>query len=244
MSQTQFTKQVLSDIHAFLNQNTKVFANERDLQINMAVYLKSKQYDVEMEYNVSSDVILPCIEKKSIPWRVIYYPWFQANSVKPQEMYVDMVISNGHEYVPVELKYRKKQLKGDITLFGQNLGKGILLKNDSAQDLGRYGFWKDVCRLEFLKKEFGNISNGIAIFVTNDASYRTAPGAGTNSENFSMGNSSVTFHKNTNCCWPFNPMDTIPYKSCPNFNLENAHDVNWSDYTFGGVAFHCAEVVV
>ena len=58
MSKITFTQQVLDDIHEFLNQNTKVFANERDLQMNLAVYLKCvKRYDVEVEYHVPSDIL-------------------------------------------------------------------------------------------------------------------------------------------------------------------------------------------
>ena len=48
MSQTTFAQQVLNDIHEFLNQNTKVFANERDLQMNLAVYLRMIQNEISI----------------------------------------------------------------------------------------------------------------------------------------------------------------------------------------------------
>ena len=244
MQKTAFTNQVLNDIHEFLNQNTKVFANERDLQMNLAVYLKCvKHYDVEVEYHVSSD-ILSSLVPQTLPERCTYYPWLQTNSDKPQEMYVDIVVSNGDEYVPIELKYKKKELKGDVELFGQNMGKGVILKGDAAHDFGRYGFWKDVRRIELLVKSFVNVKNGIVLFVTNDESYKTASVANTNSVNLAMGDGTDTYHKNTNCCWPFNPLDTESYKSCPCFYLEDEHDVNWNKHTFSGVDFHCAEVTV
>ena len=244
MQKTAFTNQVLNDIHEFLNQNTKVFANERDLQMNLAVYLKCvKHYDIEVEYHVPSD-ILSSLVPQTLPERCTYYPWLQTNSDKPQEMYVDIVVSNGEEYVPVELKYKKKELKGDVELFGQKMGKGVILKGDAAHDFGRYGFWKDVRRIELLVKSFVNVKNGIVLFVTNDESYKTASVANTNSVNLAMGDGTETYHKGTNCCWPFNPLMTESYKYCPCFKLEDEHDVNWKGYTFSGVDFHSAEVVV
>lgn len=244
MSQTAFTQQVLNDIHAFLNQNTRVFANERDLQMNLAVYLKAKKrYDVEVEYHIPSNII-DTLLPQSLPMRIGYYPWFQTYSSKPQEMYVDLVVGNGDEYVPVELKYKKKELKGDVKLFWQDMGKGVLLKGDAKHDFGRYGFWKEVRRMELLVDSFVNVRNGIVLFVTNDESYKTASLAGTNSEYLAMGDGTDAYHKDTNCCWPFNPLMTDSYKSCPNFMLEDEHDVNWYDYTFERFSFYCAEVLV
>lgn len=244
MIQTPFTKQLLNDIHDFLNQNAKLFVNERDLQMNLAVYLKCvKHYDVEVEYHVSSDVLSSLIPQ-TLPEKCTCYPWIQAKSKKPQEMYVDIVVGKEGEYVPVELKYKKKQLKGDVELFGQNMGAGIILKNDQAHDFGRYEFWKDVRRIELLVKSFGKVKNGIALFVTNDESYKTASVAETHSEHFAMGNGTGTYHKDVNCCWPFDPLASKSYKTSPCFKLDNEHEVKWNNYTFGGVGFHCAEVIV
>jgi hypothetical protein len=66
----------------------------------------------------------------------------------------------------------------------------------------------------------------------------------TNSEHLAMGDGTDTYDKETNCCWPFNPLMTDSYKSCPSFKLENEHDVNGNGYTFGKVGFYCAEVLV
>ena len=242
MSQTTFTQQVLKDIHDFLKHNGKLFANERDLQMNLAAYLKcTRQYDVEVECHVPSDILSSLIPQSLSE---SYYPWFQINSDKPQEMYVDIVVINGEEYVPIELKYKKKKLRGDVVLFGQNMGTGVILKGDGARDFGRYGFWKDVRRVELLVKSFENVKNGIVLFVTNDEAYKTASVAGTNSAHFAMGDGSDTYHKDTSCCWPFNPLKTKSYKSCPCFYLEAVHDVNWNKHTFSGVDFHSAEVIV
>lgn len=135
-------------------------------------------------------------------------------------------------------------MRGNVELFGQNKGTGVILKGDAAHDFVRYGFWKDVRRTELLVKSFEKVKNGIVLFVTNDESYKTASVANTNSVNLAMGDGTATYHKGTNCCWPFNPLMTESYKSCPCFKLEDEHDVNWNKYTFGEVDFHCAEVIV
>ncbi len=245
MSQITFTQQVLNDIHEFLSQNTKVFANERDLQMNLALYLKCvKKHDVEVEYHVPSDII-DSLLPQSLPNRCTYYPWLEANSNTPQEMYVDLVVGNGEEYVPVELKYKKKELKGDVKLFGQNMGSGVILKGDAAMNFGRYGFWKDVRRIEFLTENFKNVKNGIVLFLTNDESYKMTPRKGSNCVNLAMGDGSDTYQKNENCSWPFNPLMKKSYKSCPNFKLKKKHGVKWNDYhPLVNIKFHCAEVIV
>ncbi len=244
MTKSNFTQEVLNDIHDFLKQTSKIFANERDFQMNLAVYLKStKHYDVNVEYRVSSEIISSLLDP-AIARRCTYYPWLQAKSDNPQEMYVDIVVSNGQEFVPVELKYKKREEMGSVVLFGQKMGKGIILKDDSAQDLGRYSFWKDVRRLEFLAQSFDNVKNGIAILVTNDASYKTDSCTETQSKNFAIGDGSETYHKDTNCCWPFNPLDAKSYKSYPSFKLAFEKEVIWNEYTNSGIIFHCAEVVI
>jgi hypothetical protein len=76
MTKTTFTQQVLNDIHDFLNQNNKMFTNKRNLQMNLAVYLKAtKQYDVEVEYHIPSDII-DTLLPQSLLIRSGYYPWF------------------------------------------------------------------------------------------------------------------------------------------------------------------------
>ena len=244
MSRTAFTQQVLNDIHAFLNPNARVFANERDLQMNLAVYLKCvKHYDVEVEYHVPSGVI-DTLLSQALPERCTYYPWLQPNSDKPQEIYVDLVVGNGEEYVPIELKYKKKELRGDVELFGQNMGYGVILKGDAAMNFSRYGFWKDVCRVEFLTENFNNVKNGIVLFLTNDVSYKMTPRKGSNCVNLAMGNGSDTYQKGEDCSWPFNPLMKKYYKSCPNFKLTRKHDVKWNDYPLVNIKFYYAEVIV
>ncbi len=68
------------------------------------------------------------------------------------------------------LAHREALQVADATeeLYGQVADAGV---DDGAQDLGRYGFWKDVRRVELLCATYSNVKNGIALFVTNDPSY-------------------------------------------------------------------------
>lgn len=92
-----------------------------------------------------------------------------------QDMYVDLVVSDGKEYLPIEIKYKTKGLVADGLLFGRPEKQMTILKNQGAQDLGMYGFWKDVRRVEMLCKTYPTVKNGIAIFVTNDPYYVESP---------------------------------------------------------------------
>ena len=153
---------VKNDITDFLTKQKMFFFNERDLQVNLALYLsnlKDKEYRVHLEYHI------PTSELKD-------YPWSENN------ISIDLVVEKDGEYVPVELKYKTCSLPDGsmINRFGEKICANKIVKNQSAQDLGRYGFWKDVKRLELLKYKYEKkITGGIVLFVTNDKSYTIQP---------------------------------------------------------------------
>ena len=91
------------------------------------------------------------------------------------------------DFVPIELKFKTTKLSQNATLprFG-NPNLNVNLTNQSAQDLGRYDFWRDVKRLEEVKNLFPAVKDGIALFVTNDKSYTKDPHATSNTHNFSL----------------------------------------------------------
>ena len=92
----------------------------------------------------------------------------------------DIVIEEckNKKFVAIELKYKLKKVKlnqGDnLMRFGEESNeRGIaLVTNQSAENEGRYDFWKDVKRLEILNESFSNVIGGIAIIVTNQGSYK------------------------------------------------------------------------
>lgn len=78
-------------------------------------------------------------------------------------IYIDGFIKS--KKIGIELKYKTKIYEFD------DEGEIIVIKEHGARDLGRFHFRKDIYRLEQLKKN-NKISKGLAIFLTNDSSYK------------------------------------------------------------------------
>ncbi len=174
MAQTVFTKKVVNEIVNYLKEIGKegiIFSNELHLQMHLAQFLQKKCYDIEYEYQVPTDR-LKDVEKKDV------YPWKKING-QPQEMYLDLVVcgKNREEYFPIEIKYKTRSLttktENEETYIFNRIEKGVnRLRNQGAQDLGMYGFWKDVHRVELVKKTYPAVKNGLVIFITNDPYYQ------------------------------------------------------------------------
>lgn len=170
MKQTTFSKKVCDEIEQFFLVAQKangqvIYHNELELQMLLCQHLM-KKFNVQLECHVptNGDTFTA---KADYPWR--------TKDGKLQEMYVDIVVNDGKEWVPIEVKYKTRGLVEDGLLFGQPTKNLSILKNQGAQDLGMYGFWKDVHRVEMLCKTYPTVKNGIAIFVTNDPYYVESP---------------------------------------------------------------------
>jgi len=79
-------------------------------------------------------------------------------------MHVDIWITSGGRSLAVKLKYKKRALE---TVIGN---ERFRLKNDGAQDLGRYDFIKDVERLARIAAHIPQVE-GYAVLLTNDSGY-------------------------------------------------------------------------
>lgn len=90
------------------------------------------------------------------------YPVMIDNKIS----YIDVVIEKENIKYFLELKYKTLNLSKVID------GEQFLLKNQGAQDTGRYDYIKDICRIEKVVKGSGK-SMGVALLLTNDASYWT-----------------------------------------------------------------------
>ena len=149
---------VRQDVFAFLENNDELLFNERDFQMHLAMWLRnsSNRYDdVDVEYYV------PKSELDDYVW--------------DSELRLDIVVKKDGEFCPVELKYKTKKVERNISRFGEVLhNKVVVMKNQGAQDLGMYDFWKDVCRVELVRRRFDRVKGGLAVFVTNDVSYTKA----------------------------------------------------------------------
>ena len=84
-----------------------------------------------------------------------------------QRMYLDIWLPV--EGIAIELKYKTRGLEleqGD---------ESFALRNQSAQDIGRYDFLRDIRRLELMRSMPELCRAGYAVLLTNDSSYWNAP---------------------------------------------------------------------
>lgn len=198
---------VKDDVSAFLKSNQELLFNERDLQMHLALWLKASQNqydDVDIEYYVPNSEL----EGYGDLW--------------DNELRIDIVVRKESEYVPIELKYKTKGVNRQISRFGIKLSKEVLVvKNQGAQNLGMYGFWKDVKRIELLRQRFDNILNGLAVFVTNDEMY--VNGSKESSDNYPMNISEGkhSIHK----YWQ--KLESKLAESNPRFDVETEYSIHW-----------------
>lgn len=221
----ELVETVKSDIVAFIGSNEKLFFNERDFQTQLAVWLQlsGNSYDhISLEYYAPKKELKP------------YYIW-------NQELRLDIVVEKEGKFVPVELKYKTKKVRADIPRFGENC-KCDVLKDQSAQDLGMYGFWKDVRRIELVRKRFPNVAGGLAVFLTNDAAYTKEPKKTSNHRAFSMSAGPHPAKK----AWqiPDSKAAKEDAKKFPAFTLERDYAIQWDKKEIEGIAFYYCLVCV
>ncbi len=213
---------VRADVCAFLESNEELLFNERDFQMHLATWLRnsSNRYDdVDVEYYV------PCQELDNYVW--------------DSELRLDIVVKKGDEYCPVELKYKTKKVERKISRFDEEMHDNVVvMKNQGAQDLGMYDFWKDVRRVELVRNRFERVKGGLAVFVTNDAFYTKGSKPTSNNHQFSMAEGMHSPIKH----WA-NPESTCA-KTHPNFEVEREYSIEWRTREIDKVGFYYCIVTI
>ena len=208
---------VRNDVCAFLESNDELLFNERDFQMHLATWLRnsSNNYDdVDVEYYV------PHQELENYVWQ--------------SELRLDIVVRKDGEYCPVELKYKTKKVEQKISRFDEALSDDVVvMKNQGAQDLGMYDFWKDVRRVELVRNRFERVKGGLAVFVTNDEFY--TKGCKTTSNNYLFNMSAGKAHSKQKR-WA-NPESTCA-KTHPNFEVEREYSIEWKMREIDKVGFY------
>lgn len=213
---------VRADAMAFLESNNELLFNERDFQMHLATWLRNSANaydDVDVEYYV------PKTELDNYIW--------------DSELRLDIVVKKGGEYCPVELKYKTKKVERQISRFDEAMhDKVVVMKNQGAQDLGMYDFWKDVRRVELVRNRFERVKGGLAVFVTNDPLYTKKSRENSNNVLFNMdeGKHSVVKH------WQ-NPESTCA-KTHPDFEVEKEYSIKWHQRTIDNVVFYYCIVTI
>jgi len=81
------------------------------------------------------------------------------------KQYIDIMVITENGWYPIELKYKTHSL---LTNYN---GESFNLRDQSAQDQGKYDFLKDVQRIERFCKDNSEMHKGFAVFLTNDSVY-------------------------------------------------------------------------
>ena len=216
MSSGKLIDIVKADIDSYLKvPHHEILFNERDFQMHLATYLKEtgNYDDVDLEYFVPTDMLDGYKEL----WN--------------SELRLDILVRKGAEYCPVELKYKTKQIKSSLKRFGVEVDEVVIVKNQGAQDLGMYGFWKDVKRVEMVKERFDSVKSGLSVFLTNDEFYKKPSRETSNNREFCMCEGPISSSKH----WQREAKITTVYKG---FDLSMDYYIKWNETDFGGYKFH------
>lgn len=208
---------VEEDIEAFFAQPQELFFSERDLQLRLGNWLASrKAADGQPKYQ---HVFF------EYPVDVKLLPGIRWGTTR---INIDIVVKNHDEYIPIELKYATKSIKGvQIPLFGTHISEAVnTIKDQDAIDIICYNSWKDVSRIELLQKYFSCVPNGIALLLTNVPAYRKGPTRpNVNYENFALDGDRS---HGTDKSW-LPSMSKKIVKSHPSFNLLFQHTCLWRE---------------
>ena len=213
---------VQQDVLAFLKSNNELLFNERDFQMHLATWLRNSANhydDVDVEYYV------PKTELENYIW--------------DSELRLDIVAKKDGEYCPVELKYKTKKVEKQLTRFDEVLhDKVVVMKNQGAQDLGMYDFWKDVRRVELVRKRFKNVKGGLAVFVTNDPLYTKKSRENSNNFLFNMDEGKHGTAKH------WQNLESTCAKTHPGFEVEQEYLIEWNSRTVDGEDFYYCVAVI
>ena len=211
-------EKVQQDVFAFWESNEELLFNERDFQMHLATWLRkstNKYDDVDVEYYV------PKKELKNYVW--------------DSELRLDIVVKKNGEYCPIELKYKTKKVERKISRFDEVLNEEIVvMKDQGAQDLGMYDFWKDVRRIELVRNRFMRVKGGLAVFVTNDPFYTKASRENSNNYlmNMTEGKHSQIKH------WQNEHSACAKMKSYKSFEVEKEYSIKWHQRDVDSVRFY------
>lgn len=131
------------------------------------------------------------------------------------------------EGVAIELKY-KTCSRGDPIEHG---GERFNLKNQDAQDHGRYDYVKDVQRLERVVDDLEGARTGFAVLLTNDSRYWNRGRGGTIDDAFRLHEGRCLAGQMAWAEWA--SKGSIKGREEP-LKLRSSYDLHWNDYSTPG----------
>lgn len=195
-------EQILKDF----GKNSRLFLSEAQFQFELALEIKNRFNNLIVHLEYPS-------EKIKANGRYIYY---------------DLVVEDKttKEFYIIELKYKTK--KANIVYKGTLM----ILKNQSAQDLGRFDYLQDVSRVEdwLNNNPTKHFAGGCAILLTNDSAYWTKSGKNCIYKNFSLKDCATILAGGKN--WEKNPKSSsVGINRINGLSLRNNYDIQWQKYS-------------
>ena len=157
------------------------------------------------------------IQKKFPDWSVRFE--HKPTNLKDR-IFVDLWIK-GDQTSAIELKYKTRKL--DVNVKGESFN----LLDQSAQDIGRYDFLKDVERLENIVSTHNNVK-GYAVILTNDSAYWKSPTTETVDAEFRMHEGRIL---NGELAWGTEAGAGTMRKREKPIKLTGTYKLSWKDYS-------------
>ena len=169
-------------------------------------------------------------QSQSVLYEIFLERRFETNA---KDCYVDICIESEDELYLIELKYKTIR---DMVQMSNRLNGKHLLKEQAANDLGRYGYLKDVCRIENIlgTRTDKIIRKGFAIILTNDSKYYKEPTFALNTidHTFRIHERTTSLNPFVNSIrWSFNGKAPNWSKSYPSFTILHAPTFKWLKYS-------------
>ncbi len=143
--------------------------------------------------------------------------------VRQQFLHIDVWVVYQNATLAVELKYKTRRLTVHIG------NEQYRLKDQSAQDISRYDFLKDVQRLEQVVAVHPN-SIGYAVLLTNDSAYWKKPiNHSTVDADFRLYDGRVVEGV---LAWGVNASDGTKKDREQSLELQGKYQLRWSDYSY------------
>jgi len=143
--------------------------------------------------------------------------------VRQQFLHIDVWVVYQNATLAVELKYKTRRLTVHIG------NEQYRLKDQSAQDISRYDFLKDVQRLEQVVAVHPN-SIGYAVLLTNDSAYWKKPvNHSTVDADFRLCDGRVVEGV---LAWGVNASDGTKKDREQSLELQGKYQLRWSDYSY------------
>lgn len=210
---------VANVIERWLRSNSRIFRNEMELQLYLALHLNTDPAFLGLGYEV-------CLE----------YPVPAEVTHTEHDMEVDIVLHHKatDKYILLELKY-KTVSKGSPMYYPFGGTVAIpLLSDHLAKGRYRYQYWWDVHRIEFLKSMFPKIEGGIALFLTNDTAYQKPPTSRSGWAAYTMHDGAIVGPGTLK--WKTSA-EGMSDEDCA-FDLEYTYKVDWQKITMQDIPFY------